>query len=156
MDKLPCTLLLFLATPAKEEAFAQAATDGGLTWEKIKDSTLVKYHWSGTVGTETVIAIRPIRDGGRLVIGSVGVSGLRPEESGSREATRAQAIVQLGMAFALIPTHENHATSGSSSLIPYDNREVEPNPDDRGRYVGRLLASQPTAGPASSGRTVFS
>lgn len=70
-----CTLLLFLATPAEEEALEQAAQDRHLPFEKIKARDLGEYHWLGPVGNETVIAIRPAREHGRVVMGAAGRLG---------------------------------------------------------------------------------
>src|SRR5438128_2536326 len=74
-SKRECTLLLFLATPAEEEALQQAVQGRKLPFEKIKDAKLGEYHWLGIVGNETVIAVRPSREGGRLVMGALGRLG---------------------------------------------------------------------------------
>ena len=65
-SKRLCTLLLFLATPAEEEGLEQAAKARGLTFERIKDPKLGEFHWLGAVGNETVIAVRPTRERGRV------------------------------------------------------------------------------------------
>ena len=74
-NKRVCTLLLFLATPAEEEALEQAARDRGFPFEKIKDAKLGEYHWMGAVGNETVLAVRPSRERGRVVMGAIGRLG---------------------------------------------------------------------------------
>src|SRR5436305_1126640 len=71
-SKRRCTLLLFVATTAEEEALEHAARDRGLTFEKIKDPRLGDYNWLGLVGNETVIAVRPTREQGRVVMGAHG------------------------------------------------------------------------------------
>ena len=150
LNKRRCTLLLFVATPAEEEALAETAGDRGLTWEKIRDPQLGEYHWLGAVGRETIIAIRPIREGGRLVMGALGRLGSAARGIGFREATGARGIVQIGMAFGIDPKVQKPCdVLVSSSLIPYDNRNVGPNPNDRDRYVvDYSRASQQPAQPA--------
>ncbi len=59
-----CSLLLFVATPAEEDARRLAAGERGLPFERVKDAALGEYHWLGAAGGETVIAARPARAGG--------------------------------------------------------------------------------------------
>jgi nucleoside phosphorylase len=131
-----CTLLFFLATPAEEEALEQAARDRNLLFERIKDPKLGEYHWLGEVGSETVVAIRPSREGGRLVMGAIGRLGSAAKAIRFQEATGARGIVQLGMAFGIDQrTQRLGDVLVSTSIIPYDNRDVRPAPEGRGGYV---------------------
>jgi adenosylhomocysteine nucleosidase len=139
--KRQCTLLLFVATPAEEKALEDAARDRRLTFERIRDRELGEYRWMGVVGKETVIAIRPAREQGRLVMGAHGRLGSAANAIRFRQATGARGIVQLGMAFGIDPRFQ---TAGdvlvSSSLIPYDNRTIKAAPPSR---LQRLLRLEP-------------
>jgi len=120
-----CSLLLFIATPAEEEALRVAAQERQILFEEIKDSALGDYHWLGDVGNETVIAIRPVRENRRLVMGAIGRLGSAARAVRFREATGAQAIIQLGMAFGIDRSRQKHGdVLVSSSLVPYDTRDV--------------------------------
>jgi nucleoside phosphorylase len=139
--KRQCTLLLFVATPAEEEALKQAARGRGLTFERIRNPRLGEYHWLGVVGNETVIAIRPARERGRVVMGAIGRLGSAAKAIRLREATGAQGIVQLGMAFGIDPRYQRAGdVLVSSSLVPYDNRTIRAAPPSR---LQRLLHLEP-------------
>ncbi|MEX1223872.1 MAG: nucleoside phosphorylase-like protein [Pirellulales bacterium] len=129
--KSQCSLLLLVATPAEEEALQEAATAHGIPFEKIKarDSALEEdFSWLGNVGNETVIAMRPARTNEhRLVMGSIGLLGTAARGIRLRRATGAQSIVQLGMAFGIDSSKQNAGdVLISTSIIPYDNRDVKP------------------------------
>lgn len=141
-DRRTCTLLLFVATSAEEDALRAAVLARGLPFERVRDDALNpfgwgEYHWMGPVGYETVIAVRPTRAGGRVVMGALGRLGVAAKAIRFREATGALGIVQLGMAFGIArPPDQNLGdVLVSASLIPYDNRDVKPHPSERGRYV---------------------
>ncbi len=138
--KSRCSLLLFLATPAEEVGLKEAAMARGLPFERIKknESALGEdYHWLGPVGDEIVIAVRPARDGGRLVMGLIGVLGSAGRAMRFKVATGAQGIVQLGMAFGVDPRNQKAGDElVSTSIIPYDNRDIRPAPR---RWLKRLL-----------------
>jgi adenosylhomocysteine nucleosidase len=139
-NKRQCTLLLFLATPAEEEGLKEAAKARGLPFEKIKDSKLGEYHWLGPVGNETVIAIRPTRESGRVVMGALGRLGSAAKGIRFQQATAAQGIVQLGMAFGIDPRNQQPGdVLVSTSLIPYDNRDIKPDPGGHPGYVVEYL-----------------
>ena len=107
-----------------------------LVFEKIKDPALGEFHWLGPVGNETVIAIRPTREGGRVVMGSIGRLGTAAKGIRFREATGAQSIVQLGMAFGIDPQNQKPGdVLVSTSLIPYDNRDIKAAPDGHEGYI---------------------
>src|SRR5262245_25201601 len=134
--KRQCTRLLVLATPTEEEALAEAATRRSLTFERIKDDRLGEYHWLGDIGNETVIAVRPSRERGRVVMGALGRLGSAARGIRFQEATGAKGIVQLGMAFGIDPSRQRLGdVLVSTSLIPYDSRDVKPNPDGSGGYI---------------------
>lgn len=137
-DKGLCSLLLFLATSAEEEGLATAARERGLPFERQKHPKLQEeYHWLGQIGYEPgVIAIRPVRQGGRVVMGSIGRLGTAARGIRFREATGAQAIIQLGMAFGVDPRAQALGdVLVSTELIPYDNRDVRPAPEGRSGCV---------------------
>src|SRR5205807_936345 len=105
---------------------------------KKKDSPLQEeYHWLGPIGNETVIAIRPVRDGHRLVMGSIGLLGTAARGIRFKAATGAHGIVQLGMAFGIDSGKQKPGdVLVSTSIIPYDNREMKPA---RRGWLQRLL-----------------
>jgi nucleoside phosphorylase len=124
-SKRRCTLLLFLATPAEGKALELAAKNRGLNFERIRDPRLPEYHWLGTVGNETVITLGPSREAGRVVMGALGRLGTAAKAVRFQEATGALGIVQLGMAFGIEPLRQRLGdVLVSSTLIPYDNRDV--------------------------------
>jgi nucleoside phosphorylase len=142
-----CSLLLFVATPTEEDSLANAARAKGLTFDLIKDPLLGEYVWMGSVGNETVIAIRPVRESGRLVMGSLGRLGSAARAIRFREATGASGIVQLGTAFGIEPTIQRIGdVLISSSLIPYDLRDVLPAREPNEPY--RVEYSRATRQPA--------
>lgn len=122
-----CSLLPFVATPAEEDALRQAATEFGLPFEKLKDATAGEYHWMGLVGGETVIAIRPTREAGRVTMGPHARLGSAAKGIRFQSKTGAQGIVQLGMAFGADPqTQQLGDVIVSTAVVPYDNRDVRP------------------------------
>ena len=131
INKRQCSLLLFVATPAEEDGLREVAQRRGLPFEKIRDPKLGEYHWLGPIGNELVIAVRPSREGGQLVMGSIGRLGSAARAIRFQEATGAQGIVQLGMAFGVNPTEQQLGdVLVSTALIPYDNREIVPRTED--------------------------
>jgi nucleoside phosphorylase len=141
-DRRGCTLLLFVATSTEEDALRQATVARGLPFEKVKDDVLRRfgwheYHWIGPVGSESVIAVRPTRERGQVVMGALGRLGVAAKAIRFQEATGALGIVQLGMAFGIAgPPRQNLGdVLVSAALIPYDNRDIKPHPSEQGRYV---------------------
>ncbi len=152
-SKRRCTLLLFVATPAEEEGLKLAAEGRRLHFEKITDPRLGEYHWLGEVGNETVIAVRPTRERGRVVMGALGRLGSAAKGIRFQEATGARGIVQLGMAFGIDSRFQQPGdVVVSASLIPYDNRIIRPAADllpRRGGYTADYSqASRQPARPA--------
>jgi len=120
-----CSLLLFVSTPTEEQELENVVRKHDLLFEKNKHPTLGEYHWLGTVGHETVIAIRPVRDRGQVVMGEMGRLGSAARGIQFREATGAIGIVQVGMAFGIDSTSQKLGdVLVATSLIPYDNRIV--------------------------------
>jgi nucleoside phosphorylase len=142
LNKRLCTLLLFVATPAEEEALKRETQNRGLAFEALRHPELrEEYHWLGAVGNEIVIAVRPIRQEGRIVMGSIGRLGSAARAIRFAEATGAKGIVQLGMAFGIDRKRQRAGdVLVSSSLIPYDNRDITSAP----RSLLHRLRSKPT------------
>ena len=130
--ELRCSLLLLVATPAEERGLKEAANICRLPFEKVKEreSRLgIDYFDLGPVGNEVgVIALPPSRDDGRnLVMGSIGFFGTAARAIRVRGKTGAQSIVQIGMAFGIDPLRQRPGdVLVSTSLIPYDNRDIRP------------------------------
>lgn len=141
LQKRRCTLLLFVATTSEEEELKNAATRQGISFEKVKDDKLKQfgwgeYHWLGQVGSETVIAVRPTRESGGVVMGAIGRLGVAAKAIRFQEATGAKGIVQIGMAFGIDPGRQKLGdVLVSTSLIPYDSRDIKPDPGDPERSV---------------------
>lgn len=134
-EKRSCSLLVFLATPAEEDALVEALKGRGLPYEKISDPAVGEYHFLGTIGNEAVTAVRPARERGRIVMGAMGRLGSAARAIRLQRETGAQAIVQLGMAFGISPARQRLGdVLVSSSLIPYDNRDVRSRPGELGAY----------------------
>jgi adenosylhomocysteine nucleosidase len=129
---LRCSLLLLVATPAEEKGLREAAAERGIPCEKVKarESRLgVDYYDLGAIGNEAgVIALPPSRDDNdKLVMGSIGFFGTAARGMRFRARTGAQAIVQVGMAFGIDPKRQSAGdVLVSTSLIPYDNRDIRP------------------------------
>lgn len=129
---LRCSLLLLVATPAEEKGLRDAAASCEIPCEKVKarQSRLgVDYYDLGQIGNEVgVIALPPSRDDeGRLVMGSIGFFGTAARAMRLRRDTGAFAVVQIGMAFGIDPERQKPGdVLVSTSLIPYDNRDIKP------------------------------
>jgi nucleoside phosphorylase len=120
-EKRQCSLLLFVATSSEEKALKDAAQSRQLTFERIRDNALGEYYWMGKIGNERVIAVRA------KGMGPLGRGGSADLAFRFGQATGANAIVQVGMAFGISPRHQRYGdVLVSSSLIPYDNRDVRP------------------------------
>ena len=132
LRELRCSLLLLVATPAEEKGLKEAAAARGVPCEKVKakESRLgVDYYDLGPIGNEAgVIALPPSRDDNdKLVMGSIGFFGTAARGMWLRVRTGAQAIVQVGMAFGIDPKRQRPGdVLVSTSLIPYDNRDIKP------------------------------
>jgi nucleoside phosphorylase len=131
-----CSLLLFLATSAEEEALERAASELGVEFKK--DPELTKWLrakglgdevWRlGTIGAEAVVAVGPSRERGRPVMGAHGRLGSAAKAIRYLTATGAQGIVQIGMAFGISPKAQKLGDVLVSALLaPFDNRAVKPS-----------------------------
>lgn len=129
-------MLLFLATPAEEEALERAASELQVQCEKDRALTsslrargLGDEVWRlGTIGAETVIAVGPSRERGRTVMGAAGRLGSAAKAIRYLTATGAQGIVQVGMAFGMSREVQQIGDVLVSALLaPYDNRTVKPS-----------------------------
>ena len=133
-----CTLLLFVATPAEEEALELAAREFGLPFEhdrelanRLRGLNLADCRRLGQVGNEIVIAVRPSRERGRVIMGSHGRLGSAEKAIQLRQITGARGIIQLGMAFGIDPARQRIGdVLVSAALVPYDNRNVVASEDE--------------------------
>ncbi len=143
-EQLPwplCSLLLFVATPAEENAMVDQAKALGLNCQKVPELTsylrergLRDNAWSlGTIGGETVIAIGCSRIKGSVVMGPYGRLGSAGKAVRYLAATGAQGIIQLGMGFGISRGAQSLGdVLVSNSLIPYDKRDVRPSMNEPG------------------------
>jgi adenosylhomocysteine nucleosidase len=136
-----CSLLLFVATPTEETALKEAAASLNLGFEKddvltkhLQQRGLMEDAWrvEGT-GKETAVMIGCSRESGKVVMGPHGRLGSAAKGVRYLSATGAKSILQVGMAFGV---GRNWQALGdvlvSTSLIPYDNRDVKPSPEAPG------------------------
>jgi nucleoside phosphorylase len=69
-------------------------------------------------------------------MGAIGRLGSAAKAIRFREATGAQGIVQLGLAFGISPQAQQLGdVLVSTSIIPYDNRDIGPSPEGSGGYI---------------------
>lgn len=138
-----CSLLLFVATSAEENALLEQAANLGLRCEKeaaltnhFREKGLRDDAWSlGTIGGETVVAIGCSRIKGNPVMGPYGRLGSAAKGMRYLAATGAQGIIQLGMAFGMIRERQSLGdVLVSTSLIPYDKRDIKPLDKEPGYY----------------------
>ena len=138
-----CSLLLFVATPAEEDALQEQAAKLGLLFRK--DPALTEHfrEWGlrdeawvlGTIGGETVVAVGCSRMKGKPVMGPHGRLGSAAKGVRYLAATGAQGIIQVGMAFGVARGPQKLGdVLVSTSLIPYDKRDVKPSPKAPGYF----------------------
>lgn len=134
-DKRQCSLLLFVATSSEEDALREAADARGIPFERNRDRRgLGEYYWLGKVGDERVIAVRA-KGMGPLFRGGSADLALR-----FCAATGASKLVQVGMAFGIAPKDQKFGdVLVSSSLIPYDYRDVRPIGSRRRRLLALAI-----------------
>lgn len=131
-----CSLLLFLATSAEQRGLKRAAEAYHISCTK--DPELTRYFqqaklndeaWRiGPFGPETVIAIGPSRKSGQAIMGAYGRLGSASKSVRYLEATGAQGMIQLGIAFGTKPNDQQIGdVLVSAMLLPYDNRDVKPS-----------------------------
>jgi nucleoside phosphorylase len=138
-----CSLLLFVATSTEEEALKEQAAK--LRLDCRKDPALTNHFrerglrdeaWAfGTIGGETVVAIGCSRIKGNPVMGPHGRLGSAAKGVRYLAATGAQGIIQVGMAFGITGGPQSLGdVLVSTSLIPYDKRDVKPSPREPGYF----------------------
>jgi nucleoside phosphorylase len=138
-----CSLLLFVATSAEEDALQEKAAKLGL--DSRKDPALTKYfrEWGlrddawilGIIGGETVVAVGCSRIKGQPVMGPHGRMGSAAKGVRYLAATGPQGIIQVGMAFGIARGPQKLGdVLVSTSLIPYDKRDVKPSQKEPGYY----------------------
>jgi nucleoside phosphorylase len=143
-DKRQCSLLLFVATSSEEKALRDAAVSRHFPFERIRHSKLGEYYWMGAVGNERVIAVRA--EG----MGPLGRRGSADLALRYQQETAASAIVQVGMAFGIAPQAQKYGdVLVSSSLIPYDNRDVRAAATSGQYIVDYARATRQGASPSS-------
>lgn len=131
-----CSLLLFAATPAEETAIEEEAHALQLPLQK--DATITTHFrelgfkdtvWKlGPIGAETVLVVGCSRVKGRVVMGPYGRLGSAAKGLRYLAASGAQGIIQVGMAFGASRVwQELGDVLVSSSLVPYDSRDVKPS-----------------------------
>jgi adenosylhomocysteine nucleosidase len=122
-DDLTCDLLLFFATTTEKEQLKSTARELGLPFQRRSDSRLGRHYRLGMVGDFRVIAVQTL-------MGPLGFQGSASQGIYFRSRTAATAIVQLGMALGVSPTHQKYGdVLVSSSIIPYDRRDIRPAGD---------------------------
>jgi adenosylhomocysteine nucleosidase len=97
-------------------------------------SRSVAITWLGKVGNERVIAVRASG------MGPLGRGGSADLALRFCLATGATAIVQVGMAFGIAPGVQKLGdVLVSSSLIPYDNRDIKPSLSGESSRLARMV-----------------
>jgi nucleoside phosphorylase len=145
-----CSLLLFVATSAEEDALQKEAARLGLDFRK--DAVLTKHFrdrglrdeaWTlGTIGGEMVVAVGSSRIKGNPVMGPHGRLGSAAKGLRYLAATGAQGIIQVGMAFGIARGPQKLGdVLVSTSLIPYDKRDVKPSSNKMQQW-GEALAAR--------------
>lgn len=120
-SQIQCDLLLLVTTSSELEQLEQAAKEGGLVFQRRRHSRFGRYYSLGVLGHNRLHAVRT--EG----MGPLGHGGSAAKALQLRAATGATGLVQLGMAFGVDPVGQRKGdVLVSTSLIPYDNRDVVP------------------------------
>ena len=125
-EQLQCDVLILVTTTSEREQLEVAAKEMGLSFQKITHSKHGRYYSLGMLGHNRVHAVRT--EG----MGPLGYGGSASKSVLFRAATGATGLIQLGMAFGVDPVTPQKGTQRkgdvlvSTSLIPYDNRDVIP------------------------------
>lgn len=110
-------LILLVATSTEKEELKKVAMEKGVLFEK-RRSARGSYYYLGKVGSFRVIAVR-------TDMGPLGYRGSASKAVYYQSVTGAAAIVQLGMAFGVRPDEQELGdVLVSTSLLPYDNRDI--------------------------------
>lgn len=166
-----CRILLLVATPAEGDALSEQAGELKLPFGKEKaltkhfrDHGLRDDIWTlGAIGGETVLAVGCSRLAGRPVMGPHGRLGSAARGVRYLAATGAQGIIQVGMAFGISRGHQQIGdVLISTSLAPYDQRDVKPSPNPPGYVNDYTTVRTEPARPSlvercrrEAGRTTF-
>ena len=120
-EQIQCDLLILVTTTSEREQLERAAIDASLPFERKKHSRHGRYYSLGILGHNRVHAVRT--EG----MGPLGHGGSASKAVQFKAATGATGLTQLGMAFGVDPTTQQKGdVLVSTSLIPYDNRDVVP------------------------------
>lgn len=139
----PCDLLILTAVSSEKKALQETAAELGVAFDRRK-SLLGPFVDLGMVGLRSVLAVE-------TTMGPFSASGSASKALQWLSATRAQAVLGVGMAFGTLPRKQ---TLGdvlvSTALLPYDYKVIrcgvsdEPTADYSGlkasRSNGDLLA----------------
>jgi nucleoside phosphorylase len=118
IDELTCDLLLFFATSSERDALQEAAKQRGIPFHRKSHPTLGRFFWMDKVGDNRVNAVR-------TEMGPLSHGGSASQGIFFKSATGATAIIQLGMAFGIMPARQQPGdVLVSSSIIPYDRRDI--------------------------------
>jgi nucleoside phosphorylase len=117
-----CDVLILFATPSEYDMLKEAARELGIMFDKRctvgPHGENVEYFSLGHVGNVRVNALR-------TAMGPFSYGGSASRAIYYRTITGATAIIQVGMAFGIDPlTQKLGDVLASTSLIPYDSREV--------------------------------
>ena len=124
-DFVSCDLILFIATSTEKEELEKITMEKGVPFEKRGGARGSHYHL-GKVGGFQVMAVR-------TGMGPFGYGGSASKAIYYQSVTSATAIVQLGMAFGVWPDEQKLGdVLVSTSLLPYDNRDIM---DDGDTYL---------------------
>ena len=119
-EELRCDVLLFIATSTEKDALREAARLAGFQFQRHTIEGVGRFYSLGTVGSTKVNAVA-------TDMGPFSYGGSASRAIHFRIATGATAIIQLGMAFGVDPEGQRLGdVLVSTSLIPYDLREVRP------------------------------
>jgi nucleoside phosphorylase len=134
---------LFVATSAEEEALHAQAARLGLDIRKdpalnrhFRENGLQDEAWTlGNIGAESVVVVGCSRIKGRPVMGPHGRLGSAAKGLRYLAATGAQGIIQVGMAYGIARGPQRLGdVLVSTSLIPYDKRDVKPSANEPGYF----------------------
>ena len=124
-EDLRCNILILVTTRSERKALEAAAKEAGVQFARKKAPGIGRYYYLGSVGTTKVNAA-PTEMGPFGHQGSAAKAMLLTAKALDLQlATSATGIVQLGMAFGVdAATQRSGDVLVSTSLIPYDNRDV--------------------------------
>ena len=115
---LACDILLFFATSSERDALQDAAKQRGIPFHRKSHPTLGRFYWMDKIGDNRVNAVR-------TEMGPLSYGGSASQAIFFKSATEASAIIQLGMAFGIVPERQQPGdVLVSSSIIPYDRRDI--------------------------------